>query len=283
MSSMHFATTHILGKKEIKDFKRVVQNFYKNVGRRHLPWRKTKIAYRIALSEIMLQQTQVDRVVPKYTAFLLQFPTVRELAEAPLGEVLRAWQGLGYNRRAKMLHHCAQVVVSVHGSRFPRTYEELVQLPGIGPYTAGAVMAFAYNKPVPIIETNIRTVFLHHFFSDKTDVSEKEILTLVEATLDLKNPREWYWALMDYGSYLKKEHGNPNSRSKVYVKQSVFQGSDRQIRGAILKCLAEKGGTRSMIHKKLSPFEDVRIDALLEKLLVERMVEKVHTYYRLPT
>ena len=146
-------------------FRKIVLCHYKKHGRHHLPWRKTKNPYRILVSEIMLQQTPVDRVLPKYQEFLKQFPSIKKLAAASLGDVLRAWQGLGYNRRAKYLHQCAAVIIYDNGGIWPRTVNELQALPGIGPYTAGAVMAFAYNQPIPIIETNIRTVYLHHFFS----------------------------------------------------------------------------------------------------------------------
>ena len=234
------------------------------------------------MSEIMLQQTQVDRVLPKYKAFLKEFPTAKALASTSLGDVLRAWQGLGYNRRAKMLHQCAQVVTNDLCGRWPKSFVGLKDLPGIGPYTAGAVMAFSYNQPVPLIETNVRTVYLHHFFNDDTDVTDNEIMALVELTLDQQNPREWYWALMDYGSYLKRTYGNPNSRAINYQKQSTFKNSDRQIRGAIIRTLTEKGCTRNTLLKKLSQFEDIRIDAQLEKLMTEEMVIKQGQKYLLP-
>lgn len=266
-------------------FRRVVKKYYREKGRHHLPWRETTDPYKILVSEVMLQQTQVDRVLPKYNAFITKWGSTRRLAAAPLGDVLKAWQGLGYNRRAKMLHECAKRVVAEYDGTFPESKTELEALPGIGPYTAGAVMAFAYNKPVVMIETNIRTVYLHHFFNDQTDVDDKEIINLVEKTVDAKNSREWYWALMDYGAYLKKQYGNLNSRSKHYTKQSIFKGSDRQIRGAILKVLSEEkiAPTRKMLLKKLSHFEDIRIDAQLAKLTEEGMISKIGQRYALPS
>lgn len=248
-----------------------VWEYYRRHGRRSLPWRKTKDPYRIMVSEIMLQQTQVDRVVPKYEAFLKRFPTVHALAEASLSDVLRLWQGLGYNRRAKMLHQCAVIIVGEYHGKFPRNHNELMRLPGIGHYTAGAIMAFAYGSGVPIIETNIRSVYLHHFFNDATDVTDVEILEKVTRTLDTENAREWYYALMDYGVYIKKEFGNPNSRSKHYTRQSTFKGSDREIRGAIIKVLSKSSVTYDTLHKVL-PFEDVRIDAQLDKLTKEGLI-----------
>ena len=144
-------------------------------------------------------------------------------------------------------------------------------------------MAFAFNQAVPMIETNIRTVFLHHFYSNDTDVEERELIALVEDTLDAQNPREWYWALMDYGTYLKKTHGNPNSRSRSYTKQSKFSGSDRQIRGAIIRTLTEVSCTRRGLHKRLTPVEVVRIDAQLERLLAEGLVTRNGQRFALPT
>lgn len=269
-----------MNKKEQK-FVRDVWDFYDRHGRRSLPWRKTKNPYHILVSEVMLQQTQVERVITKYESFLKRFPTFKKLSEAKLGEVLIEWQGLGYNRRAKLLHECAKEITEKCRGQTPTSQAELVKLPGIGPYTAGAVMAFAYNKAVPIVETNIRTVIIHHFFNDANDVSDNNILKIVSKTLDTGNPREWYYALMDYGAYIKKEFGNPNAKSKHYVKQSTFLGSDRQIRGAILKLLTEGKVTRAQLLKSLS-FEDIRIDAQIERLLKEGMITKIGVTLSLP-
>lgn len=270
--------------KREKQFAEIVKKYYEENGRHSLPWRKTKNPYRILVSEIMLQQTQVDRVIPKYKAFLRAFPAWKVLAEAPLGEVLTQWQGLGYNRRAKMLHQCAKEIVDTYNGKYPEAHQESLLLPGVGPYTAGAVQAFAFNQSVPIIETNIRTVFIHHFFSDGTDVSDKEILRYIAVTLDAENPRKWYWALMDYGSFLKKEHKGLSSKSKHYTKQSPFKGSDRQIRGAIIRALSkhESSMSRTILLKNLSNFEDIRVDAQLEKLLKEEMVSETKQKYHLP-
>lgn len=270
-----------MNKKELQ-FIQTVWDHYENYGRRTLPWRKTKDPYKILVSEVMLQQTQVDRVKPKYSAFLGQFPTVFDLAAAPLKDVLIAWQGLGYNRRAKMLHACAQAVVQKYAGKFPQSKEALVELPGIGAYTAGAVMAFAFNKPVVLIETNVRSVYLHHFFSDASGVSDAELLPLIEKTLSKENARDWYAGLMDYGTYLKKQHGNPNTRSAHHAVQAAFKGSDRQIRGAIIKLLIHTERTRKMLLAELSAFEDVHVDAQLEKLKKEGMILFENKKYTLP-
>jgi A/G-specific adenine glycosylase len=271
-----------MNKKEATFVARVFA-YYEKEGRHTLPWRKTKDPYKILVSEIMLQQTQVDRVIPKYKAFLKAFPNVETLAEAPLRDVLSLWQGLGYNRRAKMLHACAQRIHSDYGGKFPREHRELLKLPGIGPYTASAVLAFAFGVKTPLIETNVRSAYLHHFFSDATDVHDEEILTLVAHVLDdIEDARVWYYALMDYGSYIKKTFGNPNSKSRHYTKQSTFKGSDRQIRGAIIRRLTVTlSETRKELHREL-PFEDVRIDAALGSLAEEGMIEKRGERYCLP-
>ena len=274
-----------------RTFVRTVRTYFRKHGRHDLPWRTlpqslsaNERAYRILVSEIMLQQTQVPRVREKYRAFLRAFPSVRALAGAPLGDVLRAWQGLGYNRRAKLLHRCAQVIADTHRNAFPNTFEVLILLPGVGPYTAGAIMAFAYNEPVVMIETNIRTVYLFHYFDGKTDVSDKEVLAHVARTSDLRNPREWYAALMDYGTFLKQTYGSHNARSRHYTRQSAFKGSDREIRGAIMRTLAQNGPhTTQKLIKELSSFDGVRIKEQLFKLFAEGLVTKTGHRYTLPS
>ncbi|OGG72029.1 hypothetical protein A3A35_01020 [Candidatus Kaiserbacteria bacterium RIFCSPLOWO2_01_FULL_51_21] len=221
-------------------FRKIVYVHYKRYAR-SFPWRKTRDPYKILVSETMLQQTGVERVVQKYRAFLKRFPTIRALARVPLKEVLKEWQGLGYNRRAKLLRDAAKAIVAEYQGKFPKNEKILESLPGIGPYTARAVMAFAFNKPVVFIETNIRTVFLHHFFKNRTTISDSEILPYMVKMLDKKNPRKWYSALMDYGASLKKFGVRLNAKSAHYTKQSKFEGSIRQLRGRILKMALEKG------------------------------------------
>lgn len=264
-----------------------VQTFYDHSGRTHLPWRHTHDPYRITVSEIMLQQTQVDRVIPKYRAFIRQFPSTKRLATAPLAEVLVAWQGLGYNRRAKLLHQCAGVVHHNRAGRWPRSYDTLLALPGIGPYTAGAITAFAYNQAVPLIETNVRTVYLHDWFSNSTDVSDQEILAVVSTHLQLLpqlgiDARTWYAALMDYGSHIKKTHGNPNSRSTSYSRQAAFRGSDREVRGAIIRALANAPATRTSLQQQLAHVHEIKFDVQLERLLAEELIQKTKQTYHLP-
>lgn len=200
----------------------------------------------------MLQQTQVDRVVPKYLAFIKRFPTAKALAKAPLVEVLRLWSGLGYNRRAKYLWEAAKVFQT----------HDLEALPGVGPYTASAVRVFAFNKPEILIETNIRAVFLHHLFPRSRKVPDTKIYPFMNK-VKIDNPREWYAALMDYGTYLKSVHPNPSRRSMHHTKQSKFKGSNREIRGAILR--ARLAG-RSLA--KL-PFDQKRVQEQVKALKKE--------------
>lgn len=261
-------------KSHIQNFNNFLQAWYLTHGRHELPWRKTTDPYKILVSELMLQQTQVDRVIPKYLAFLERFPNTKALASATLRDVLILWQGLGYNRRAKYLHQCASVIESTYQGTFPTVREELLKLPGIGPYTASAVCAFAYNQPVILIETNVRTVFIYHFFAEKQSVHDSEVLSLITESLDKNNSREWYWALMDYGSYLKKILPNPNRKSKQYTKQSKFAGSLRQVRGEIIRLLTQHDtlSITELIQK--SATNSVYFNQALEQLLAEKLVVK---------
>jgi len=267
----------------IKRVRRTVWSHYRKNGRHDLPWRATSDPYCILVSEIMLQQTPVARVIEKYHAFLLRFPTVSALACAQRRAVIVAWQGLGYNRRAKMLHDASRMIIDRYGGSMPQTYEELQTLPGVGPYTAGAVAVFAHNVCVPIIETNIRTVIMHHFFHERTNVPDRDIreaLTLLSSPRT--DPRRWYWALMDYGAGLKQSGVRTNSRSKHYKVQTRFEGSDREVRGAILRVLAqgEKACTAPALVRQTG-MEKERILAQLKRLEAEGMLVQIGSRYTL--
>lgn len=260
---------------KIKSFQAHIWDFYRKEGRHNLPWRKTKNPYKILVSEVMLQQTQVARVLLKYPEFLKAFPNVEMLANASLAEVLRVWQGMGYNRRALALHTLAEEIVKKHKGNVPRTRAELEVLPRIGPYTAGAIRAFAFSEPEVFIETNIRRVFIHHFFQlgNETSklVSDKEILPLVEATLNMGNPRKWYYALMDYGAHLPKAiRKNSNSQSKHYAKQSAFKGSLRELRGKIIRILGGKSIPLIMLKRECdnNPRTREALNALIKDKLI---------------
>ncbi|MBM3257162.1 MAG: A/G-specific adenine glycosylase [Candidatus Liptonbacteria bacterium] len=252
-------------KSDILKFRRLIWKYYKEYGR-DLPWRRTKNPYAIVVSEIMLQQTQVDRVRGKYEEFLEKFPTFARLGRARAREVLKAWQGLGYNRRALSLWKLAQTVMKEYKGELPHTPAELEALPGIGKATAGSVAAFAFNIPTVFVETNIRRAILHHFFLKKRRVSEEGIWELAAAVLDPKNPREWYWALMDYGSMLGKTVPNPNRRSASYRKQSPFQGSNRELRGRIVRLLLEQSRLAVSSLLALTQKSEARVQEILEAL-----------------
>ena len=260
-------------------FIQIVWNYYRRHGRHHLPWRKTQNPYRILVSEMMLQQTQVDRVIPFYGAFLKQFPTPGLLAKASLARVLVAWQGLGYNRRAKMLHQAAKDIVK---NGMPKTAAGLHQLPGVGPYTAAAVAAFAYNQDVVFVETNIRTAIIQQFFKRKTNISDTEILLILEKLLPKGRGREWNLALMDYGAHLKKSGVKLNPASKHYSKQSPFTGSQREARGAILHALASGPHTKAKLEKLLGAERLEQMRKARKTLMQEGLVHKHGGRFILP-
>lgn len=227
-----------LTQSQIHHFQQHLWNFYREQGR-VFSWRLTDNPYHIVVSEVMLQQTQTQRVVTKYEEFIEAFPTWADLAAASLYDVLAAWQGLGYNRRALSLHGMAQKIVAEHRGVVLADPAFLATFKGIGPATAASICAFAFNQPTVFIETNIRTVCTHSFFRGMSGIDDKQLLPYVAAILDKNNPRLWYYALTDYGVLLKKLYPNSNKASKHYTKQSKFEGSDRQIRGAIIRLLIQ--------------------------------------------
>lgn len=246
-----------------------------------MPWRKTRDPYRILVSEIMLQQTQVDRVRPFYDRFLERFPDIRTLAAAPLREVLILWQGLGYNRRARMLHEAAKAIVRDHKGRVPKDIKQLEALPGIGMYTARAVAAFAYNEDVIFIETNLRTVVIHEFFSGREKVSDAEVIEVLTRVFPQGESRKWYAALMDYGAHLKRSGVRINAKSATYTKQAVFRGSNREARGVVLRALTKRGQGRSYLVGILGPERSDQVVLALDGLVAEGLVAKKGRIYAL--
>ncbi len=237
---------------------------------RPMPWREDTRPYYVLVSELMLQQTQVDRVIPKFQAFIARFPDERALAAASLADVLTLWNGLGYNRRAKFLHEAAKMIVGECNSVFPSTYDNLLRLPGVGPNTAGAIMAYAFNQPVVFIETNVRTVYFHHFFEDGDKVSDVQLRKAVEETMDREAPREFYWALMDYGTALKKQGAGRIRQSAHYKKQSALKGSVREVRGQIIKALTSGDMTKAALQQAVD--FDGRFTSALTGLLLDGLV-----------
>ncbi len=290
---------------EEASFRRQVWRHYRAHGRHDLPWRKTHDPYKILVSEVMLQQTQVDRVIPFYKSFIKRFPTAQKLAAAPLSDVLKLWQGLGYNRRAKMLHQAAK---EIDARGMPHDVQGLETLPGVGPYTARAVAAFAYNQDGLVIETNIRTAVIHHFFDRNTaiygSVSDKEIEEVLAKVLPngrarpvrdrnskssgssktsvSNGAREWYSALMDYGAHLKRSGISHNARSAAHARQSRFSGSLREARGAIVRELVAKSATRTHLVKMLGEERQEQMARALERMAVEGLVCRKGTRYALP-
>lgn len=233
------------GKPTIAEFKKMIWAHYRRAGRTALPWRHTRDPYAILVSEMMLQQTQVARVEGYYRKWLRRFPSFRALARARTADVLAAWQGLGYNRRALFLKRTAETVVKKHGGRLPRDRAALRALPGVGKGTSGALMAFAFNEPEVFIETNIRRVFIHFFFPKKKHVTDAELERYIKSSIDRKNVREWYWAVMDYGAAMRtagaaKRRADPNRRSAHHKRQARFEGSERQLRGRLLRLMLSK-------------------------------------------
>ena len=233
------------------------------------------------MSEIMLQQTQVERVLPKYYQFTAEFPDFISLATVPLSVLFSMWQGLGYNRRCLRMKETAMIVSDRYRNHLPDSIQALKELPGIGEATSRALYTFCFNKPTVFVETNIRQVFIHFFFMHREKVPDCEILPLVEKTLDRQNPREWYYALMDYGAMLKRETGNLGIKSSHYRKSTPFEGSIRQIRGFVLKLLLDNSllsEDKLILTIKKDPSI---IKEVLHKLETEGFIEKRGCFYTL--
>ncbi|MBE6350004.1 MAG: A/G-specific adenine glycosylase [Spirochaetaceae bacterium] len=265
-------------KEEILNFQKTILDYYKENGRK-FSWRETDNPYEIYISEIMLQQTQTDRVEKKYSEWLSVFPSVASVAKSSLGKVLEYWNGLGYNRRAVHIFETCKIITKDYGGIFPTDRDVLISLPGIGEYTSGAISTFSTNKPQIFIETNIRSVFIFFFFneilqSQSRKIHDNEIFPLIEKTLYVENPRMWYYALMDYGALLKAKTKNPSRQSAHYAKQSVFKGSNRQARGAIIRALTKKNiCALDEIEKEEKISYDLLVKAA-ESLLAEGLIVK---------
>ncbi len=256
----------------INDFKKIIWNYYASNGRL-FEWRHTDDPYKVFISEVMLQQTQTARVAQKFPPFIAKFPDFKSLAQASLKDVLLQWQGLGYNRRGMYLHQAAQIILEQHGGMLPNDPEILVALPGIGKATAASICAFAYNNPTVFIETNIRAVFIHFYFNGKNAIDDRDIFPLVKATLDQDNSRDWYYALMDYGVMLKKTLVNPSRKSRHHHKQSKFEGSDRQIRGMILRILTQSHAPISYeILITLTKKDSARVSKIIDQMIKDKLV-----------
>ena len=296
------AKSTLIEQKRLREFCALVLRHYRRAGRHALPWRHTRDPYHILISEVMLQQTQVSRVMPKYHTFIRRFPNFRALASAPLRDMLAVWSGLGYNRRALYLKRIAETVMKDYSGKLPHDPMVLQRLPGIGANTAGSITAFAFNAPATFIETNIRRAFIHHFFTDRHShflkkvrmsegtrtahtgrkVADADVLPLVKRSCVGQEPRIWYAALMDYGAYLGEvlpKAVNPNRQSTYYAQQTKFEGSERQVRGKILKLLlAHHRTTTARIR---SAIRDERVMRILRELTKEGMLTRRDGQYRI--
>ncbi|MBI4114305.1 MAG: A/G-specific adenine glycosylase [Candidatus Niyogibacteria bacterium] len=237
-----------------KQFQKIIRKHYrKNKKKNNFPWRRTKNPYHILVSEIMLQQTQIPRVIPKYNEWIKTFPTIQALAKAPFSKVMSIWHGLGYNRRARYLKDAAEKIIKLHKNKIPRDPNMLETLPGIGRYTARAVSCFAYGICEPFLDTNIRRVYIHFFGGKKEKITDETLLMFIQKTAPIRNKDKWYGALMDYGrDIVGDKKDNPNRKSKTYSKQSPFLGSRRYIRAKIITYLLNhKTGTTTQIKHAL--------------------------------
>lgn len=251
---------------------------------RDLPWRRTRDPYEIWISEVMLQQTQVSRVDGRWQRWLARFGSVAELARADTADVLDEWQGLGYNRRALAVQRAARAVAEA-GGEFPQDVRALTALPGIGPATAAGIRAFAFDLHGVYLETNVRTVVLHELFPGLEGVADKALVPIVDASCPAgagdpgfdegDDPRGWYYALLDYGAYLKRTVPNPSRRSRGHARQSRFEGSHRQKRAAVLRALLARreGATASDLGRAVAG-EGIELAAAdVEALLAELAAE----------
>jgi A/G-specific adenine glycosylase len=218
-------------------------------NKRDLPWRKTRDPYRVWISEVMLQQTQVDRVVPKYEAFLYFFPDVWTLSQAPLSKVIRAWHGLGYNRRALHIRNAARVIVRDYRGDLPADEQLLMILPGVGRYTARAILVFAHGVRTSLVDTNIRSIITHFFFRD---VPQKPAVIEKTAEMLLPDEKVWEWhqALMDYGALEMKKtrlRRQVKGKRKTKERQVPFRESNRFFRGRIIDRLRDRSAQESAL------------------------------------
>jgi A/G-specific adenine glycosylase len=261
----------MFSQKEVEAFQSKIMDWWAE-NARDLPWRRNPRPYNVLVSEIMLQQTQVSRVIPKYNEFLETFPTVESLAEAETKHLLQVWSGLGYNRRALWLKEAAKQIVE--RGVFPQSVNELRELKGIGPYTSRSMLIFAFNSDLAAVDTNIRRVLIATNFADE-NMTERDLQDVADRLLLRGRSRDWHNALMDYGSTVLTSSATGISPAS---KQSCFNGSSRQIRGEVIRILTQSEGVSiSDINSRLdcvvelSELERI-IDGLVSNGLVEQTV-----------
>jgi A/G-specific adenine glycosylase len=250
--------------------------------RRDLPWRHTNDPYAIAVSEVMLQQTQVSRVIPKYAEFMKTWPDVYSLAGARQDSVLRIWKGMGYNRRALYLHRMAKDVVGLYDGKFPDKEELLAALPGLGTYTVRAILVFAFRKNTVCVDTNIRKIITHYFFKDKPQ-KPAIIQSLAEQLVPVGKSWEWHQALMDYGALELNQSRITYQVSRK--KQKPFRETNRFFRGRIIDILREgKAEEHSLIDKFSETYgKDKKFTKnIIESLIKDQLAVRSKTTISLP-
>lgn len=258
----------------VTHFIRIILEFRQHHGR-VFPWQQTRDPWPVLLSEVMLQQTTTARVLDKYRLFLEKWPDFQSMASSSLEDLLAAWSGLGYNRRALALRQTA-VRSEEWGWTLPCDRAALLSLPGIGPSTASAIRCFCYAIPDIYLETNVRRTVLHWFFPDEEGVKDKRIEPiLLRAAERVEDIREWYYALMDYGVLLARLVPNPNRRSSSYTRQAQFKGSDRELRGRIVFMLTHQGPQKkATLMEALGDPDEDRVQSILEALDKEGFIEE---------
>ena len=269
---------------------------------RDLPWRRSRDPWEILVSETMLQQTQVARVLPKYLAFLERFPDVGSCGAAPPGEVIRLWDGLGYNRRALALHKAAQRVIEVHDGVFPSTYDELLALPGVGPYTARAVAVFAYEQHHAVVDTNVARIVARAVAGRALD--KHEVQRLADDLVPAGDPWQWNQAMLDFGATVCVKRSPNCEACPIAVscawsreggvdpaigsagtssRQSTFTGSDRQGRGKLIAALRQRAVRKEELAAVMGWADDVdRAVRVYEGLLADELVVEVDGVLSLP-
>jgi A/G-specific adenine glycosylase len=258
---------------DVKAFQEKIMHWWEE-NARDLPWRCDNSPYNVLVSEIMLQQTQVNRVVPKYLEFLRQFPSIEDLASAETKQLLQIWSGLGYNRRAVWLKEAASQIVD--RGEFPQTMEELRNLKGIGLYTSQSILIFAFNRNLAAVDTNIRRVLIASGFADE-EMSSSQLQIIADDLLLKGKSSDWHNALMDYGSLVLTSGSTSISPQS---KQPRFKGSTRQLRGAIIRILtnSESLSLNELIsHLTSYNIHCKDVNPVLDQLLAERFVERTDT------
>jgi len=264
-----------ISSEKINQIQHEILSFYAD-HKRDLPWRSTTDPYKILLSEFMLQQTQVKRVIDYYIKWIKQWPTILDLSIAPFQDVLSEWIGLGYNRRAQYLHESLKIIVETYDGDVLSAMHDYQKLPGIGNYTARAVRIFAGNDDIATIDTNIRRIFIH-LFHLPTTISDHTLADIAEKCMPRGKSCIWHNALMDYGA-LKLTSRKTGIKPKT--TQSRFNGSDRQIRGKILRMLL-KGPNTYQEFQSTFQIGPSRLNKILSKMKQDQMISQNDIWYQI--